>query len=109
MEFNRYQELSTRTLNKDLTPDEAKSNYALGLWEAGELGGLVKKDVFHGHDSAKTREKVKDEMGDLLWYMAALANEYDLTMDEVAEFNLEKLRKRYPEGFSQEASQNRTA
>jgi NTP pyrophosphatase (non-canonical NTP hydrolase) len=47
------------------------------------------------------------EMGDLLWFLAELADVHGLTLDEIAEANIDKLRRRYPEGFSEEDSLHR--
>ena len=109
MELNEYQRLAKVTENKDLNQEMLRLNYALGLGEAGELQNVVKKHVFHGHDEDATRNKVKDEAGDLLWYLAMLTDQYGITLNEVAEHNVAKLKRRYPSGFSQAASQNRSA
>ena len=109
MELNEYQKLAKVTRNAKLSIDEERSNYALGLGEAGELQNVVKKHIFHGHDLDQSREKVMDESGDVLWYLAMINEVYGITLEEVAQHNVMKLKKRYPEGFSGEASRNRTA
>lgn len=79
---------------------------ALGLaGEAGEVADLLKKSLFHGHqvDPATLRK----ELGDVLWYIAALATMSGLTLEEIAAANIEKLRRRYPQGFSEAASRAR--
>ena len=82
-------------------------NGALGLTgEAGEVADMIKKHIFHGHD-LKRGELVK-EIGDCAWYLALLCHAIDISLDEVLIANIEKLRNRYPEGFSSEASINRT-
>jgi NTP pyrophosphatase (non-canonical NTP hydrolase) len=82
------------------------SVYALGLTgESGEVADLIKKHVGHGHDLDGT--KILLELGDVLWYVAALANVVGWSLEEVAEANVQKLRKRYPDGFSPEASKAR--
>ena len=68
--------------------------------EAGEVAGKIKK-VFRDKDgeiSAETREALKAELGDVLWYMAQVATELDLTLDEIAEYNIEKLYSRLERG-----------
>ena len=65
--------------------------------EAGELLGIIKKAVFHGKGMSREllRAAVKDEAGDVLWYLAILFHDLDLTFEEVMEGNAEKLKTRY--------------
>lgn len=80
--------------------------FALGVaGESGEVAELIKKHVGHGHVLDKA--KVTKELGDVLWYIAALCTALDLELEDVAEANIAKLRARYPEGFDPERSQNR--
>lgn len=116
MTFNEYQELARRTSNyknvvASLAPhftrvNAAMSMAALGLaGEAGEVVDYLKKVIHHGHDL--DREKLAKELGDVLWYVAETASTAGITLDEIAVKNIDKLAKRYPEGFSTERSQNR--
>lgn len=73
--------------------------------EVGEVAGPLKKYLFHGHELSGA--KLVDELGDVLWYLTTLANEFDISLEDVISENVEKLRKRYPEGFSSEKSINR--
>ncbi|MEL6177405.1 MAG: nucleoside triphosphate pyrophosphohydrolase family protein [Myxococcota bacterium] len=83
------------------------ANGALGLaGEAGEAADLIKKHLFHDHPL--DRDKLRDELGDVLWYVATLARTLDLDLAQVAQRNIDKLRIRYPEGFSAERSRNRS-
>lgn len=70
----------------------------LGLaGEAGEVANIVKK-IQRDHGGVindDTRLKLKDELGDVLWYISACADELGLTLKEVAEFNVQKLAKRH--------------
>lgn len=96
MNLNEYQELAKRTANPH---ENALINYGLGISEeAGEASGLIKKSSFHGHSI--DRKDVKKELGDVLWYLSNIADIAGITLEEVATANIEKLRKRYPEGFS---------
>lgn len=111
MTANEYQELAARTLLADpdpfLTGEETSVAWnALGLaGEAGEVAELIKKGVFHRH--GVDREKLAKELGDVLWYVAALCSNYGLSMSGVMDANIEKLRERYPDGYSDLASQAR--
>jgi len=73
--------------------------------EAGEIQNAVKKSIFYGRQLDKTN--LKEEIGDILWYIAILLNECDWTFEDVMERNIAKLRKRYPEQFTDEAANNR--
>jgi NTP pyrophosphatase (non-canonical NTP hydrolase) len=70
----------------------------LGLaGEAGEVANIVKK-IQRDHGGVitdETRTKLKDELGDVLWYISACADELGLTLNEIAEFNVQKLAKRH--------------
>ncbi|HEX9332976.1 MAG TPA: nucleoside triphosphate pyrophosphohydrolase family protein [Anaerolineales bacterium] len=79
---------------------------ALGLaGEAGEVAELVKKGVFHRHSIDLT--KLEKEIGDVLWYAAALCTTLDLDLGEIMQTNIEKLKVRYPNGYSSADSQRR--
>lgn len=105
LDFKEYQELAERTAGK-MDKDKRLANFAMGVaGEAGEVCDYLKKVLFHGHELDE--EILKKELGDVLWYIATLANTVDLDLNEIAEKNIDKLRRRYPEGFSQEKSINR--
>ena len=107
MEINEYQLLAMRTLNKELDKKDILTNSVMGLCgESGEACDLVKKHLFHGHELDK--EAFIKELGDIAWYLAEAATALDIDLSEVLERNIEKLKKRYPEGFSSEKSINRT-
>ena len=68
--------------------------------EAGEVAGKIKK-VFRdkeGQINAETREALKAELGDVLWYLAQVATELDLSLDDIAEANIAKLMDRLERG-----------
>ena len=107
MEINEYQLLAMRTLNKELDKKEVLTNSVMGLCgESGEACDIVKKHLFHGHEL--DREALIKELGDVAWYLAEAAEALDIPLEEVLEKNIEKLKKRYPQGFSSERSINRT-
>ena len=94
MTLDEYQALAKRTQNR---ATGGLINYTLGLvGEAGEVAELVKKHTFHG---VSMGGRLQEELGDVLWYLAALCEECGLSLDAVAEQNVAKLKARYPEGF----------
>jgi NTP pyrophosphatase (non-canonical NTP hydrolase) len=102
MDSNQYQFEALRTAGKD---DAMMS--ALGMaGEAGEFANKVKKWKYHGH--AYDPRIFLDEAGDVLWYVAVAAATHGYSLDEVMRFNIDKLKKRYPDGFDSEKSINRT-
>ena len=106
MNFNEYQELAGRTSNGEGSTPQALTNYALGLnGEDGEVGDMIKKGVFHGHEM--NRHEIAKELGDCMWYISQLARLTGFTLEEIAIMNINKLKKRYPDGFSSKASVNR--
>jgi NTP pyrophosphatase (non-canonical NTP hydrolase) len=106
MDADTYQQLALRTETPGRTTPERLLNAALGLCgEAGEFADSLKKAHFHGH--TLDREHLRKELGDVLWYVALACDALDLQLSEVMEENIEKLRRRYPDGFSSERSQQR--
>jgi len=95
--FDDYQEFTFSTAIYPGAGDstvEALAYCSLGLvGEAGELANKAKKLMRDG-DSAKLREAMRAELGDVLWYVARLADELDLGLSEVAQANQKKLRDR---------------
>lgn len=101
--LDAYQRQARRTVDPVQMPSDRLANFALGLaGEAGETAELVKKHLYHG--APLDREQLRKELGDVLWYVATLAHAAGLNLGDVALGNVEKLRKRYPEGFSVAAS-----
>ena len=100
MNFNEYQAKSRKTAGYPAIGHPVIYP-SLGLVnEAGEVAGKIKK-VFRdewGRISEETREALKAELGDVLWYIAQVATELDLELDEIAEHNLSKLYDRLERG-----------
>ena len=109
MDFKEYQEKSRKTA---LYPEKG-NNFVyptLGLsGEAGEVAEKIKKVIRDkgGVVDDETREAIKKELGDVLWYVAQLATELGLSMDEIAEKNIEKLLSRMERGVLQGSGDNR--
>jgi len=108
MTFDEYSALAAVTA-PDVSWRDAILNAVLGMeGESGEVCDLVKKHLFQGHELDDDR--VKEELGDTLWYIDAMARANGFTLEEVALANIEKLQARYPDGrFDSERSRNRGA
>lgn len=107
MTINEYQKLAMTTLNPELDKKDVLINGVMGLCgESGEAIDIVKKWLAQGHEL--DREHLAKELGDIAWYLAETATALDLTLEDIFEANIEKLRKRYPEGFDAERSVNRS-
>ena len=103
---NEYQELAMQTVNPKLNKDEMLINSVMGLCgESGEAIDIVKKWFAHGHELDK--EHLKKELGDVAWYLAEASSALGFTLEEILEANIDKLRKRYPEGFETKKSVER--
>lgn len=100
MNANNYQLLTRKTwcLGEDF--ERRVLNASLGIaGEAGEVLELIKKDSFHGKPLDK--DNLKKEIGDVLYYVARLADEYGLQLEDIMDANIKKLQARYPAGFAQ--------
>ena len=107
MTVNEYQKLAMTTLNPELDKKDVLINGVMGLCgESGEAIDIVKKWLAQGHELDK--EKLAKELGDIAWYLAETATALDLQLEDVFAANIEKLKKRYPEGFDSERSIHRT-
>ena len=106
MEIKEFQTLSVRTLNNKLTANEQLANMVIGAsCEFSEAGDSIKKYLFQGHSLDK--EHITEELGDTMFYICNLATLLDINMEDVLEKNIEKLNKRYKNGFSYKASIDR--
>jgi NTP pyrophosphatase (non-canonical NTP hydrolase) len=111
MNLNDYQQISKRTLI-DCPELQLSDEQIMTLWnaiglagESGEVCDLVKKGIFHQH--GLDMEKLSEELGDVLWYLSALCSTLDISLEDVAQININKLKERYPNGFSSEGSKER--
>lgn len=106
MTFDDYESGAARTVNRELDEADRLLDAAAGLAEeAGEVLALVRKHRFQGHDL--DRERLSKELGDALWCLSMVARSAGLGVDAIAAANLEKLRRRYPEGYSDVGSRER--
>lgn len=106
MKVNEYQRLAMMTLNPQLNKKEVLINSVMGLCgESGEAIDIVKKWLAQGHELDK--EHLAKELGDIAWYLAEAATALDLSLEEILQANIDKLKKRYPEGFEIQRSTHR--
>lgn len=106
MDFNEYQRFAMRTA-RDTSGDKLILNGVMGLCgESGECIDIVKKHLFQGHEL--DMEKLIDEASDCFWYLAAIATGLGVDLEDIASHNVEKLRRRYPDGFDADRSVNRS-
>jgi NTP pyrophosphatase (non-canonical NTP hydrolase) len=98
--FAAYQRESRKTWN-EIPMNHPIVYPTLGLTnETGELAGKIKK-IFRDKEGVigpQDREDLKKELGDILWYLTQICTELDLTLEEVAEANIEKLFSRLERG-----------
>ena len=124
MKASEYQKLAMRTndgestyrLAKALMKAENKNSVDLGglmmmcLGLSGELGeftDIIKKAIFH--EAEFDEEHAKKELGDFMWYVAGVCESFHWSLDEIMEMNVEKLKKRYPDGFNVERANHRNS
>lgn len=107
MTINEYQYAALRTAQTDkLTARELLLNSALGLCgESGEVADLLKKYHFQGHDL--DIEHIAKELGDVAWYLAVGAYAIGYDLETILQMNVDKLKARYPDGFSTDRSLHR--
>ena len=106
MTVNEYQRQAMATLNLALDKKDVLINSVMGLCgEAGEAIDIVKKWLAQGHELDK--ERLARELGDVAWYLAEAAAALDMPLEQILQGNLDKLKARYPEGFSAERSRER--
>lgn len=106
LSMKQYQQLAARTAGAGEEGERRQIIAALGLaGEAGEFANLVKKMTAHGHPTSA--DELADELGDVLWYLSEAVTACGLDLETVAQMNVDKLRRRYPQGFSQARSINR--
>lgn len=102
MTANEYQRLASRTIDWKMD-NESMTYHALHgmVGEIGEVHSIFQK-VYQGHDMDD--EHLKKECGDLLWFVAEFCTARDWSLESVMMGNIEKLKNRYPDGFSAERS-----
>ena len=96
--LDEYQASASRTMNSALSDEQRLLDAACGLAEeAGEVLAHVRKHVMQHR--ALDRERLTEELGDALWCLSIVARSLDIPLSAVADANVAKLRRRYPDGF----------
>ena len=108
MTSNEDQRAALRTWHAPDIPYGDLITGALGIsGEGGEVADHVKKFLAQGHELS--REHLAEELGDVLYYVAMTALAVGYKLDDVMAMNIEKLKRRYPDGFCVDRSVNRDA
>jgi NTP pyrophosphatase (non-canonical NTP hydrolase) len=98
MTLDEYQTAAARTINTKLSDSERLMDAAAGLAEeAGEILGIVRKHTFQSR--ALSIEQLEIELGDALWCLAIAAKSAGLTLEQVSDRNIAKLRARHPDAY----------
>lgn len=103
MQANDYQKEALRTAARKNGKNRLILNGVLGLnGEAGEVADVLKKHLFQGHEL--NIEELIEELGDVCWYVAILSEGLGVSLEEVMQRNIDKLKDRYPNGFDAQKS-----
>lgn len=97
--LKEYQELCKTTAKVHKSKKDQLANWGLGVaGEIGDLVGCIKKTIYHNNNQ---EEGIRENIGDTMWYLAMICNNLKWNFEEILEENVEKLMKRYPEGFKE--------
>jgi NTP pyrophosphatase (non-canonical NTP hydrolase) len=96
--LREYQEFCKKTAKKFETPHHEILTWGLGITgEAGDVASCIKKTYAHNNDK---KDGIKENLGDTLWYAAMICNFFGWNFEEILAESMQKLKKRYPEGFT---------
>lgn len=116
MTWDEYQKAAAKTLPLGADIKRLLTIGAFNLWEAGEVGNIIKKVVEHGWnldeprkrlDGNTPREAIEDEIGDVLWALGCIASTLGLLLEDCAKGNIEKLRSIHGSSFNADAIKER--
>ena len=106
MTGSEYQKLAARTINKELTAKGQEKHALHGIvGEIGELHSLYQK-IYQGHEFDE--HHAMSEVSDMLWFIAEYCTAMGWNLDDVMQYNIDKLNSRYPDGFETDKSLNRS-
>lgn len=99
--FNDYQKFAAKGIRLESRGKDLEVGFALGLGgEAGEVLDDVKKRKYHGRNIPI--EHTAEELGDVLWYLANLTTQLGYSLEDIVEYNVHKLKNRYPDLYKEE-------
>ncbi len=102
-DLKTYQKLCRRTAQKFKTKEKEILTWGLGIaGEAGDVASCIKKTFAHSNDQ---RAGIKENIGDTLWYVAAICNFFGWDLQEILKENTAKLKARYPKDFTEKRAQ----
>ena len=97
--LKEYQELCKRTGGNFDDKEKEILTWGLGIsGEAGDIAGCIKKTFSHKNDQTAG---IRENIGDTMWYISMICNFFDWNLEEILDENVEKLEKRYPNGFTE--------
>ena len=103
--LKQYQKLCKTTAQSFKDKEKEILTWGLGICgEAGDLAGCIKKTFSHRNNQIAG---IRENLGDTLWYAATICNFFNWNLDEVLAENIEKLKKRYPKGFTKKHAQRK--
>ena len=103
MDLNEYQTLASVTVAPLPSIEQEAFHAVAGLvGEVGEYADVLKKEYIYGGINPYLVQDAREELGDILWYVALAASIHGLSLEEVAQKNIEKLKRRYPGKFTPE-------
>jgi len=106
MDLKDYQKLCKKTAKKFSSKDLEIATWGLGIsGEAGDIASCIKK--YYAHQNKEVRDGIKENIGDMLWYTAMICNYFNWPLEEILEANYQKLKERYPTGFSIKKAQRK--
>lgn len=104
-DLKEFQELCKGTAKKFNSERHEIYTWGLGIaGEAGDVASCIKKTFSHQNDQ---KEGIRENLGDTLWYAAMICNFFGWELQDILNDNAEKLRRRYPEGFTLERAQRK--
>ena len=103
--LKEYQALCKNTAQKLDDKEKEILTWGLGVaGEAGDVASCIKKTFCHKNDQTAG---IRENLGDTLWYLAMICNYFDWDLEEVLGENVEKLKKRYPQGFTEQQAKRK--